>query len=79
MVAPPGAPGAVCVDLASVVRVPIRRVAVRAMRVPDDVELYCILKCVCAWCCAFKITTCRGLGWSFQMKNVFRSIASRST
>ena len=51
---------------------------VRAMRVPDDVGLYCILKCVCVWC-AFKITTCRGLDWSFQMKNVFRSIASHST
>ena len=50
LVAPPGAPGAVCVDLASVVRVPIRRVAVRAMRVPDDVELYCVLKCVCVVC-----------------------------
>ena len=39
LVAPPGATGSICVDSASVVRVPIRRAAVRAMRIPDDVEL----------------------------------------
>jgi hypothetical protein len=54
LVAPPGATGSIYVIFASVVRVPIRRVAVRALRIPDDVLLYRILNPE-VWVCVFGV------------------------